>query len=88
MTAMRLDRVDKDCYRVLGEDGQIAAFALRLATEKWGAFAADFDTRLGSRFKQFDKPKDVLAWLEQNPEELARPEASPGPEPGEPPAPK
>lgn len=59
---MKLERADSDCYRIM--DGErIAAFALRLATGKWGAYASDYDTRLGSKFAQFDKPRDVLAFV-------------------------
>lgn len=62
---MKLERSDSDCYRVLGDDGAIVAFAMRLATGKWGAFGTD-ENRLTSKYRQFDKPKDVLAFMVEN----------------------
>ncbi len=56
--AYRLERFgDKDCQRIVNEDGAVVAFAMAYANGAWGLHDAD-DRPLK---RGFARPKDVLA---------------------------
>jgi len=56
---MKLDRHDKDCYRIM-EGTAIVGFAMRMSNGKWGAYTTD-DIRL-TRLT-FSKPAEVRDWF-------------------------
>ena len=60
---MKLDRYDKDCYRVV-QAGVIVGFALRLSNDKWSA--CDLDAFRLTR-RQFGKPTEVRDWFATRP---------------------
>lgn len=62
----KLERYDKDCYRIF-EGGSVVAFALRLSNDRWRLSDLDDFPLLGR--KSFDKPKSVLAAWEALKEE-------------------
>lgn len=60
--AATLQKYDKDCHRIIGDEGEILAFALRLANGRWGLFDR-FDKRMSS--VSCAKPANVLTLFNQ-----------------------